>query len=569
MHGAGATLQFDSRPRPLASGWLAAALTLTLGGCATTAAETAAGRWYELRSPRFQLWTDGDPQAAQALVLDLERFHAVMLAKTTAEERSAAPPLRIFLARDRASFAAWTGKRSHSGLFVATSRGNYAMVTAQPGVDKDEEDPQAPIDPGSRHVLFHEYTHYIMATQGARVPSWYNEGFAEYMATTRFRDDGSYSLGCPPRYRTQWMQYLQWLPMARVMEAEDVAELVRRAGGYVRTRREATDGYAQSWYAVHFFNDDKQRAAQLREYLRLWSSGTRSEQTVRGAFGLSYAELDARIQEHARQPKLSCVAIRPAQPFALPQVQMRPLSRAEAHYHVGDLLLSMFGPTDAALKLLERAAALEPGDPSALAALARAQLLRAEGDEPDAAAALQQAERYLARAQQSAGTDAQTQALVGDLHRLRARQLKARSEDGVSAELTSSRAAYRKAIRADDALAEAYYGLGLTYLIEDGTSQEPVVVLEAAAYLLPLDPHIALAFARLQIARGNPLQAVPALEHVLRWSKHERDRAHVRKAIADLRAAAVAATAAEPPDEAAAPAGEAAAPSKASAPAAD
>jgi hypothetical protein len=548
MAGTGNGMRFRERARQLAAGVLGGAALLALSaGCATTAAETAAGRWHELRTPRFQLWTDGDPEQARALVLDLERFHAVMLAKTSAEERSAAPPLRIFLAKDRASFVAWTGRPDHSGLFVATARGNYAMVMARPGVDAAEEDPQAPTDAGSRHVLFHEYTHYMMAAQGARVPSWYNEGFAEYMATTRFRDDGSYSLGCPPRYRTQWMQYLEWLPMARVMEADDVAELVRSSGGYVRTRRAPTDAYAQSWYAVHFLNEDAQRKAQLREYLQSWASGTRSEQTLRDAFGLSYAELDTRIQQYAKQPKLACVAIQPARPFALPVVHARPLSSAEAHYHVGDLMLSLFGPTEAALELLERAVQLEPGDPRAIAAIGRAQLLRAERSEPDAAAALEQAERYLLRAQQRASADPQTLALLGHLHRLRAAQLRARNDERAGAELASARAAYRKAIRADEALAEAYYGLGLTYLIEDNGSKEPVVVLEAAAYLLPLDPNVALAFAQLQIARGNPLQAVPALEHVLSWSKRESNRAQVRKTIAELRASAAATPAAGTP----------------------
>src|SRR5262245_14427053 len=82
-------------------------LTALVQACATTTAvETARNPWHEVRSPRFQLWTDGDPERGRALVEDLERFHQVALQTTTAEEREAAPPLRIFLAKDAASFAA-------------------------------------------------------------------------------------------------------------------------------------------------------------------------------------------------------------------------------------------------------------------------------------------------------------------------------------------------------------------------------------------------------------------------------------------------------------------------------
>jgi tetratricopeptide (TPR) repeat protein len=535
----------------IAGAGVAVALALACG-CATTAAETAAaGRWYEVRTPRFQLWTDGDPNEARNLVLDLEHFHQVMLAKTTAEERSAAPPLRIFLAKDRASFVAWTGAPSLSGGFRATYRGNYALLTSS-GSGAQSEEGEA-MRPTSRHILFHEYTHYMMAAQGARVPSWYNEGFAEYMATTEFREDGSYTLGCPPRYRTQWLKYLQWLPIGRVMEAEDVAELVSGGGGLVRTRREPTDAYAQSWYAVHYFSADDARQKQLREYLKLWASETSAKQAAESAFGMGYPQLDRVLQQYAQQAKLPCVAIHPARAFAQPVIDVRPLSSAETHYHVGDLLLSMFGPTDAALHVLQEAARLEPGDARTLAAMARAYWLRAERAPADQAAPmLRDAERYLSRARQAASADPEILAIEGHIRRMSANDLKARDGDAAE-QIKLARSAYRKAIRADETLAEAYYGLGLTYLIEDSGSKEPEVVLEAAAYLLPLDPHIALAFAQLQIQRGNALTAVPALEYVLRWSKSEEVRAQVKEKITELRAAVDTAPAAVRP--ASAPAG--------------
>jgi hypothetical protein len=43
--------------------------------------------------------------------------------------------------------------------------------------------------------------------------------------------------------------------------------------------------------------------------------------------------------------------------------------------------------------------------------------------------------------------------------------------------------------------------------------------------------------AQLHIARGNALQAIPALEHILRWCKEEADRKRVLAAMEDLRKA--------------------------------
>src|SRR5690348_7448751 len=90
----------------------AAIMLAGLCACAPRAAQTARGTWYELRTPRFRAWTDGEPETARVLLEDLERFHQVLLTLTSAEERAAAPPLRIFVAKDQRSFNALVGDRS-------------------------------------------------------------------------------------------------------------------------------------------------------------------------------------------------------------------------------------------------------------------------------------------------------------------------------------------------------------------------------------------------------------------------------------------------------------------------
>ena len=84
---------------------------LLLTACASDAFRTAGRQWSEVRSARFRVLTEGDVEQARALVLDLERFHQVMLAKTSAEERVGAPPLQILLARDARTLKALTGAR--------------------------------------------------------------------------------------------------------------------------------------------------------------------------------------------------------------------------------------------------------------------------------------------------------------------------------------------------------------------------------------------------------------------------------------------------------------------------
>jgi hypothetical protein len=374
------------------------------------------------------------------------------------------------------------------------------------------------------------------------------------METTRFRDDGSYTLGCP-HSAAGTLAYLRWLPIGRVMELDDI-ESGPADAPFGREASQAA--YLESWYAVHFFNAQSDRQRQLDEYLRLWSAKqVPPEQAFERAFKMTYAQFDSLLQNYARQSKLQCVAIQPARALAVARVDARPLSRSEAHLHLGDLLLAKFGPTEAAVDLLQKAAAeAARGEFKPIAALARARLATAQ-TAPDQAAqtALQEAERLLesAKASPAAATDAETLAIEGHILRVKAERLTASGDASAADVLKRSRTAYRKAIRTDETIAEAYQGLGATYLIADNGSQEPQVVLEAAAYLLPLDPNVAWTLAQLHVARGNSLQAIPALEHILRWCKDESDRAKVIAAIADLRKTASAGTVAAAPPDAPAP----------------
>ena len=446
---------------------------------------------------------------------------------TTAEEREAAPPLRIFLAKDGSSFRALTGQGGMvAGLFRSTYRGNYAITESQSA-------PSVATDMTDRHVLFHEYSHYILAVQGARVPSWYNEGFAEYMATTEFRD-GAYTVGCAPHYRTAWVPYMEWLPIAKVLDAENIGTLMRNGSGFVRTRRDPVDSYAQSWFMFHYFAADGVRQNQLRQYLQLWGEGASQADAVQRAMGQTLAQLDVQMHKYAGSSTVNCLSIKPGAGLVVPAVTVKPVSTEEAHYHVGDLLLATLGPSDAAFELL-RTATKTAAEPRVLRALARAHWEKAQELEGDAVRVeIEQAEKHLQQAQKAEPDSAEGLALEGHLLRLRAARITPDAASRSEA-LLGARKAFRKAIKADEVLAEAYYGLGLTYLVEDNGSEEARVSLEAAAYLIPLETDIGLALGKILAGRGSILEAIPAFEYVLRWSPSTEQRDEARAELDKLR----------------------------------
>ena len=106
-------------------------------------------------------------------------------------------------------------------------------------------------------------------------------------------------------------------------------------------------------------------------------------------------------------------------------------------------------------------------------------------------------------------------------------------------------------------MAEAYYGLGLTYLIDDNGSEEARVSLEVAAFLLPLETDIALALGKILVKRGSVLEAIPALEYAVHMSADAKQREAARKVLDELRKTAAGGEAADTvPAPAPAPAAE-------------
>jgi tetratricopeptide (TPR) repeat protein len=288
-----------------------------------------------------------------------------------------------------------------------------------------------------------------------------------------------------------------WLPMERVM------------GPYRELKPDEiarSSFQQQSWFALHYFSADPTRRKQLAHYLELWRAGRPHDASIREAFGISTDELDRAVRKYSRSG-LQCFKVTPPSTPPAVETKVRPLARYEVDQELGEFTLTLFGPTDDAQQILARAAAARGSFAPTLASLARFHLRKAEANDASQAE-IAQAERFVAQLTRLAPHAAETRVLQGDLHRARAGRRKAAVQD----EISRARTAYRQAIRRDELRADAYYGLGLTYLIDDNGSKEGTVVLEAAAVLRPSLVEVPLALARLHIDRGQSSEAIAVLE---------------------------------------------------------
>src|SRR5262245_49431865 len=167
-------------------------LTVAMSGDAGTASLTKSSlppekeEWIQIETAHFTIFSNAPERRALELGRSLERFRAVLSAFQTDLRIDPPQPYFIYISRNHESFNAYTlrenGKLAEiSGLCNPGWDANYIMMSAA-----WNEDP--------RPIIYHEFTHQFIGNNLAAVPTWFNEGLAEYYSTF-IGDDKRASLG--------------------------------------------------------------------------------------------------------------------------------------------------------------------------------------------------------------------------------------------------------------------------------------------------------------------------------------------------------------------------------------
>ena len=115
----------------------------------------------------------------------------------------------------------------------------------------------------SSQIIRHEYVHFVLRNATTiRYPTWYDEGFAEYMSSYAVRKNQELVIGTVQPERVQVLNWAPWIPLRRVIEARgldsfhnrtEVAVSMRRRGRssttYSRGERGATT-YPRRWTGI-------------------------------------------------------------------------------------------------------------------------------------------------------------------------------------------------------------------------------------------------------------------------------------------------------------------------------
>ncbi|MBC8026410.1 MAG: hypothetical protein H7Y89_10485 [Steroidobacteraceae bacterium] len=475
--------------------WMAWAIATLLASTAL-AADPRVGKLVRYDAGDYTIYTSRSRNQARDFIEDLFKFR-ITLEKTLGKRATPNQfPTHIVIVSASDFQKYFQPRENIAGYFQPGRFANYISMNG----DFERQD--------SLHIVFHEYTHFYLASQFAgEYPPWFNEGLAELMGYVKFTNKG--------------MAILQ-LPMHRVREARDGDWItfdrliaVDNHSPEYQSHKLMSSFYSQSWLTVHYgLVENRDFGKQLFAYLRELNTLHPQPEAARTAFGPDLSSADKMLRDYSRRTDMSSGAITLGEipPVTLPEG--KPLSENDAYAVYIDLLLETrsLGP-DRVRPLVEALARREPN--SARSAIFEARLAALDEDNAAFTRAVDKAEKSLVdgdwEARRELGAVLLTNAAEWS-------PLRERSKADSELDLKRALKLYAKAVEHNNADVEALWGFGTAATRLNQNLDVAEQALVAAYQRAPSSAMIAMSLANLKSRASEPDAMIPYLKDTIRYA---------------------------------------------------
>jgi hypothetical protein len=326
-------------------------------------ASPASATWRRAESPNFIVYSQSAEPELRQEVARLEDYNDFLRLLTGVGDPPPPTRLKVYIVRGRGALrTVRPALRSDvAGFYTAGEAGIAAFADEKVSLGGGDE------------VLFHEIAHHFMLQyRPTAYPPWYVEGFAEFVMTTKIKDE-EIEFAQASANRVAWLTHAQWLTWDQVLFEPPP-----------RSSADTALYYAQSWLLVHYLLRDPARKALLVAYLGATARGEAPRTAYKRIFGKDTRALDRDIRNYAAR-QMTYSRLRRASAIKAP-----PITVATLPPSADDLLLLEAGldtgarPEDA-LRIVERVRAAAAGktDDYSRRVLAKAEALAGDGAAAD------------------------------------------------------------------------------------------------------------------------------------------------------------------------------------------
>jgi Tfp pilus assembly protein PilF len=234
--------------------------------------------WREVRSPHFRVITNGTETSGRHVARSFEQMRSMFAQRFPTFRLDPPAPLLIFAPIDEPTtkkllpeFWEHSGPKP-AGNFEHRWVREYAVVRLDViGSDK--------ITPDVYAVVCHEYVHSIMHLNVRWLPTWLNEGLAEFYSYTRFEGKNTY-IGAPPKN-------IEVIRILHRRASIPLGPFIERRGSFTRDEGDTEMFYAQSWALTHFLilGPGMGNGERLNRFFNALQQGTEQKKAFQDVFG--------------------------------------------------------------------------------------------------------------------------------------------------------------------------------------------------------------------------------------------------------------------------------------------
>ena len=323
---------------------------------------SAKDTWVSVRSKNFSLIGNAGEKDVRQVAIRLEQFREVFTRLFPQVRFNTPVPTTVVVFKSDSSYRPFKPHSNTVGYFQAGPDVNYITLTTEVS---GEQSPYT--------VIFHEYTHLLVNSTLGNAPSWFNEGLAEYYSSFSISDDSKIILGRPISSHVYLLREKKMLPLQLLFQVDHKSP-------YYNERDKQSIFYAQSWALMHYLIHRPGEAGSIDKFLKLMDGGKAMEQAFQEAFKTTYEKMEQELRSYIRNDRYPVTSGKFERKLSFDtELQVGPVSEAEAQAYLGDLLLHSSRAESETY--LQKALVLDPQQPMAHASLAMLRVRQGKIDE--------------------------------------------------------------------------------------------------------------------------------------------------------------------------------------------
>jgi len=240
--------------------------------------------WTKVVSPHFTVLSESGEGSARKVAVQFEQIRSVLMQIIPGLSTDPSTPLLVVAVPDQPASESLVGalNKRVSGMFLPGRDYNYAIVL----LDSTKE--------WLDHTVVHEYVHLLTRVNIGSLPTWVNEGIADFYGQSDLSGE-RVKFGQPIVRYAEFVRERGMIPYSRLFV------LTNRSPEY-NSDSTIPMVYAESWAIVHYLllGDNGAHSQQLGEYISLLQQGKSSLSAAKQAFG-DPDKLQDAVVRHMRQ----------------------------------------------------------------------------------------------------------------------------------------------------------------------------------------------------------------------------------------------------------------------------